>query len=279
MRPLAASSLLASLPLLVLAVPVARAQEVEDDGGQRVQRNAFSWEGRVPDGRWLYLRNLNGGVRVEPGSGDRVVVTAEKRWRRGDPATVRVVQRPAADGQGVVVCTVYEGGACDERDYRSGKSGGRWWGSDNNDVSVSYTVRVPRGVKLDLETTNGGLEVRGAGGEIVGRTTNGGIQIDGGAGPVRAHTTNGGVAVRLSALAPAGDFDLETTNGGVSLTVPASLGAEVDMSTTNGGVSTDFPVTVQGRINPRRLQATLGNGGRRVRMRTTNGGVSLRRAD
>jgi DUF4097 and DUF4098 domain-containing protein YvlB len=85
------------------------------------------------------------------------------------------------------------------------------------------------------------------------------------------------VEVRLSALGAARDFDLATTNGSVSLEVPASLGAEVEMSTVNGRVETDFPVTVQGRIDPRRLRVTLGDGARRVRLRTTNGSVHLRR--
>jgi hypothetical protein len=49
------------------------------------------------------------------------------------------------------------------------------------------------------------------------------------------------------------------------------------MSTTNGRVSSDFPLTVSGRIDPRRLRATVGNGARRLRLHTTNGNVELRR--
>jgi hypothetical protein len=51
------------------------------------------------------------------------------------------------------------------------------------------------------------------------------------------------------------------------------------MSTVNGRVSTEFPVTISGRIDPRRLRATIGDGSRRVTMRTVNGSVELRRAD
>jgi len=63
----------------------------------------------------------------------------------------------------------------------------------------------------------------------------------------------------------------------VVVEMPDDLGAEVSMSTTNGSVSTEFPATVQGRLSPRRLTLTLGDGSRRVRMHTTNGNVELRR--
>ena len=269
---------LAASPLLLLLAP-ALASAQWGRGDERVERNAFTWDGAVPAGRTVYVRNLSGGVRVEPSPDGRVHVTADRRATGdADLRDVRFVQQPAADGQGVVLCALFSDGArCDERDYR-GNRGNGWSWNRRGGTSAQFTLRVPASVRLDLETTNGGLDVRGAGGEVVGRTTNGGISIEGGAGPVTAHTTNGGIAVRLTDLAPTGDFDLSTTNGGVSLSVPSSLNAEVDMATTNGGVSTDFPVTVQGRINPRRLQVTLGSGGRRVRMHTTNGGVSLRRS-
>jgi DUF4097 and DUF4098 domain-containing protein YvlB len=74
------------------------------------------------------------------------------------------------------------------------------------------------------------------------------------------------------------DLDFSTTNGSVSVEMPASLGAEVELSTVNGRVSTEFPITVSGRIDPKRLRATIGDGARRVRLRTVNGNVELRRA-
>lgn len=264
--------------LLLLAPGAARAQGRDDDDA-RVERNVFTWEGVVPAGRWVYVKNLNGGIRVERGAGDRVTATADRRTRGGaDPEEVRFVVQKARDGESVVLCALWGPDAsCDESSYRGTPDG--WWGGRRRPGSVSaeYTVRVPASVRLDLSTTNGGLDVRGAGGELVARTVNGGIDLESGGGPVTARTTNGGVAVRLTALGSGRDFDLSTTNGGVSLEVPPSLGAEVDLSTTNGGIDTDFPVTVQGRVNPRRLHATIGDGSRRVRMRTTNGGVSLRR--
>ena len=273
--PARAAAPLAAVVSLGLVPAAARAQD--DDRDVRVERNVFTWDGAVPAGRWVYVRNLNGGVRVEPSPDGQVHVTADRR-SRGDvnPRELRFVQQKAADGQSVVLCALWgEETRCGEDDYRGRRNG--WWNNRNGWSSADFTVRVPATVRLDLSTTNGGLEVRGAGSELVATTTNGGIRVEAGGGPVRAHTTNGGVDVRLSALGDAREFDLTTTNGSVSREVPPSLGAEVDMSTVNGRVETDFPVTVQGRIDPHRLRVTLGDGARRVRLRTTNGSVRLRR--
>jgi hypothetical protein len=49
------------------------------------------------------------------------------------------------------------------------------------------------------------------------------------------------------------------------------------MRTVNGHVSSDFPMTVNGRISPRRITATIGRGGMRLDLSTTNGSIELRR--
>lgn len=271
LRP--APALFALVAATTAAVPAAvRAQ---DDG--RTERNVFTWSGQVPAGRWLYVRNVNGPIRVERASGAQVEVTADRTTRRGDPRSVRFEARRAADGQGMVVCAIWNDRSCDQDGYHGGNNG--WWGDGRRDeVSVAFTVRVPAGVRVDVNTVNGGLEIRGASSEVVARTTNGPVRAESTGGPVLAHTTNGPVFARMTSVGDARDLDFGTTNGSVVVEMPDDLGAEVTMATTNGRVSTEFPATVQGRIDPRRLTVTLGDGSRRVRLRTTNGNVELRRA-
>jgi DUF4097 and DUF4098 domain-containing protein YvlB len=204
-----------------------------------------------------------------------VEVTAVKRWRRGDPDEVRIQTVKANDGS-VVVCALWgDEGRCEEDGYRSS---GRGWGSNNrNDVSVNFTVRVPAGVRVDVSTTNGELSVTGVTSEVVAHTTNGDVRAESSGGPVSARTTNGNITARMRELGDARDLDFATTNGSVIVEVPASLGAEVDMATTNGHVASDFSMTLSGRVNPRRLRATIGDGSRRLRLHTTNGNVELRK--
>ena len=267
---MSAHTLLRAAAVAALLPAAAAAQQRQSDP------NGFQWEGNVPAGRWVYLRNLNGDVRVEPGAGTRVEVRATKRWRRGDPDDVRIEARRGAD-ESVIVCALWnEDDSCDESGYHGSRRSGGWW-NDRGDVSVEFVVYVPRGVKVDLSTTNGAVDVRGATAEVVARTTNGGIRAESSGGPVRARTTNGSIDARMRELGDARDLDFSTTNGSVTIEVPPTLGAEVEMSTVNGRVHTDFPMTVSGRIDPRHLRATIGDGSRRIRLRTVNGNVELRK--
>ena len=270
-RPLTIAAALLALP--AAAPATARAQDW--DGDARVERNAFTWAGAVPAGRWIYVRNLNGPVRVERG-GDRVEVTADRRARGGaDPNRVRFVVQKAGDGQSAIVCALWDDrGSCDERgSHYDDRGDDRRRGS----VSVDFTVRVPAGVRVDVNTVNGGLEVRGVLGEVVARTVNGSVHAETGGGPVSAQTVNGSVDARMASTGDARDLDFGTINGSVNVELPPSVGAEVELSTVNGRVNTEFPVTIQGRIDPRRLRATVGDGSRRVRLHTVNGSVTLRR--
>jgi Toastrack DUF4097 len=254
--------------LLTLAAPAAPAQE-------RSSRSDFSWEGQVPAGRWLYVRNLNGAIRVSKASGDRVEVTAEKHWRRGNPEDVRIEMRKVGTDD-VIICAYWNNNTdCDEDGYRSHRNNDGWRDHDN-DVSVDFTVHLPAGVKLATSSVNGALRIDGATAEIDANTVNGGITASSSGGPVSAHTVNGNIDVRMRETGTE-DLEFETVNGSIDITVPENFDAEVDLRTVNGRVSSDFPLTLSGRINPRHIRATIGKGGRRIKFSTVNGSVDLRK--
>ena len=258
-------ALAAAAAALLLAVPAA-AQETRD---------AFQWSGRVEAGRVLYVKNMNGAIRVERG-GSEVEITARKRWRRGDPESVRIEQQ-RVDGGDVLVCALWNDGTCSPTSYR-GRNENRGWGRNENDVNVEFTVRIPEGVRLDLYTVNGGIEVDGATAEVRAHTVNGGIRAASLGGPVEAQTTNGGINVRMGRVGSEA-LRFSTTNGSITIEAPRDLDAELSMSTVNGSIESDYPLTVQGRIDRRRIQATLGNGGPRIEARTVNGSVTLKRGN
>ena len=237
----------------------------------------FTWSGTVREGRWVYVRNLNGPVRVEQGTGDKVEVRAEKRWRRGDPEDVKITVRQVGAGGGdVIVCALWnDRSTCDEDGYHSHSDG--WWrNNDHNDVQVEFVVRLPAGVKIDASTVNGGVEIAGATSNVVAHTVNGSIDARSTGGSVTAHTTNGDVMVSSARLD--GDHtEFSTVNGTVTVSLPASVNADVEMHTVNGRLSSDFPLTVEGSFSPRRLHATLGKGGPTLRLSTVNGSIRLRK--
>lgn len=202
----------------------------------------------------------NGGIEVDAWDRDEVRVLAKVVGRGSSDARAREI----ADEVEIEIGRVVRARGPNVH-RREG-----WW--------VSYRIEVPARYDLWLESTNGGVSVRGVRGLLRLQTTNGGVRLNGVGGDVRARTTNGGVRVSLTGSRWDGEgLEATTTNGGVVLEVPDGYSAHLESGTRNGGFRVDFPVTVQGRIR-RTLSTDLGSGGAPIRVQTTNGGIQIRRA-
>ena len=255
-----------SVMVLALAAP-AVAQQGSD----------FRWEGAVRSGRWVQVQNINGDVDVVAATGDRVEITAVKRGR-GDPETVRIeVTRYGPNDEDVFVCAIWNDATCDaERGYQSPKRRNRHH-DDEDDVEVTFTVRVPRGVNVDAGTVNGSVDVRGVTGEVRAASVNGGVEAVSEGGPVTASTVNGSIRASMRSLG-SGELEFTTVNGSITVELPEELNADVRMTTVNGTLSSrDFPMTVSGRFSPQNLRATIGRGGTRLSFTTVNGNVEIRK--
>ncbi|MGE0039898.1 MAG: DUF4097 family beta strand repeat-containing protein [Vicinamibacterales bacterium] len=143
---------------------------------------------------------------------------------------------------------------------------------------IKWTVRVPKGVHVDLRTVNGGVRLQGLDGDIRAHSTNGGVNGRGlRASSLEAGVTNGGVDIELAEAPTSGTFDLESVNGGVELAMPADSKADISARCTNGGVSvTGLDLVASGEQTRRRVEGALNGGGARVSLSTVNGGVRLR---
>jgi hypothetical protein len=270
------TAVLAGAVAVVAAAPQpAAAQRFSSD------RDRWTWSGMVEPGRMVYVRNLNGPVRVETSSGTTVEVTATKVIRRdGNPEDVRITAEQRSNHGDVVICARWNDRTdCDEDGYRTHSVSNFWnWGRDRgNDVGVEFVVRVPRGIRITASTVNGGLEITGAESEVNASTVNGSIIARSNGGPVRAHTTNGSLDIRTSMLGT-GTLDYSTTNGQINLEIPDNSRADVELRTVNGSISTDFPLTVDGRFTARRVRGSIGGGGQLLRLATVNGSIHLRKA-
>ena len=254
--------------LAALAAPAAlRAQESREE--------PFTWRGPAAGGSWLTLRNINGSVRIEGTTGREVEVRATKRWRRGNPEDVAVrVTRYGAGDANVLVCAVWHDAECDERGYRSDDR--RRDHDRGNDVSVDFVVRVPRGMHVAPGTVNGAVRVSDVAAEVRASTVNGAVEARSLGGPVSATTVNGDIDVRMASLNDR-DARFTTVNGSVTVSLPERLDADVEMTTVNGSLHADYPLTLSGRVNPRRIRATVGRGGPQLSFTTVNGSVTLRK--
>ena len=294
MRPLRVAAITALLPSLVAA------QERTD---------GFTWSGRLASGATLAVKHFNGPIDVRETSSDRVEFRASRiSSRRGGEDMTFEVENFSS---GVTICSVYRGrNICDD-------DRGRGWGwyRDEGPPSTRLTILLPKGVRLDATTGNGAmsvdrasndvelhtgngdvrlsmtagtvdvtsgngdLDIDGATGPVRATTGNGRVYVTTGAGPVNVRTGNGAIDVRMKTITGTGDMTFSTGNGSVTVALPENFAGEIDASTGRGDFRSDFEIRVLGRLNPRRVRGTIGNGsGRLIRMSSGNGSLELRKS-
>jgi DUF4097 and DUF4098 domain-containing protein YvlB len=146
----------------------------------------------------------------------------------------------------------------------------------NNDVSVRFTVRVPAGVTFVGKTVNGEIEATRLNGDVALGTVNGSVTFST-TGGGRASTVNGSIRGQMGRADWPNTLEMATVNGSITLTLPPDLNTEVRASTVNGDISSDFPLTITGRISRRKLEGTIGGGGRALSLDSVNGSITLKR--
>ena len=238
------------------------------------QAPEFRWHGSIASGNAIEIKGVNGGLRAEASGSNEVEVVAVKHAKRSNPEDVRIEVVPHAEG--VTICAVYPSRA-GERANQCGPGDEGRMNVQNNDVSVEFTVRVPAGVRLIGKTVNGDVEATRLNGPIALSTVNGSVNFSTSASG-RATTVNGTIRGELGRADWDNTLEFSTVNGSINLTLPADLSTDVKAQTVNGDISTDFPLTVTGRVSRRRLEGTIGGGGRTLSLETVNGGISLKRS-
>ncbi len=246
---------------LVPRTPLA-AQEATAQGSH------WSWHGQVATGKSLEIRGINGDIVAEAGTGNEVVVTADKHARRSDPDDVRI--QVVQDGDGVLICAVYPGSS-----NRCARDDDYHMNTHDNDVQVDFHAQVPAGIAFAGHNVNGDVEASDLAARVDAATVNGGVRISTTAGDASATTVNGSVTAEVRGQGD-GRLNFKTVNGSVTVTLPKSLNADLEAHTVNGSIETDYPITVQGRLTPRRLEGRIGQGGRDLRLETVNGSIRIR---
>jgi len=226
---------------------------------------------KVPATGRFELINVNGRITAEPTDGAEVIVEGHRtaKARSDDAAKELLAKLEIREEVGDSTVRV------ESRPPRlSGFSG----------HEIEWTIKVPKGVILDLRTTNGGVRLNNLSNEIHAKTTNGGVK---GANitpsVIEASAVNGGVEFELGSPLDATDsVDMETVNGGVELSLPSESKATIAARCVNGGVKVEgLEIAKEQQDNDferrRRLNGTMNGGGAKVNMSTTNGGVRLLR--
>ena len=274
--------------------------------------SVYTWRGAIPASALLTIRNFNGPVDVRPAEGGTAEVRAEKRTSRGGGSVEDVAFeiRKGSSGDVTICATLRNNNPCDDGRNNRGDDDRDGW---RRNVTVAITVLLPKGAQLKVATGNGAVTVERVGGDVLASTGNGRVRVDGTEGAVRVSTGNGDVEVRgarsavrvstgnghvnvtttdgpvevrtgngdievsMTQLKARDDMTFSTGSGAVRVTLPAGYNGELDASTGNGELRTDFDLKIQGRMNPRHIRATIGEGGPRLRLTTGNGRLEVLR--
>ncbi|MCB9781723.1 MAG: DUF4097 family beta strand repeat protein [Candidatus Omnitrophica bacterium] len=179
--------------------------------------------------------------------------------------------------------------------------------------SIDYEILIPKHLALEVESSNGSVEIENLESEVQAKSSNGKLEIRDVAGPVTVSTTNGkfqGERIggplkaestngKIEAQQVGGGSELkssngkieiellnapldsekvicETSNGGVEIRLPRGSGFHVDLKSNNGTVRTDFELAQSEVQESNRLEGHVGSGGGLVQARTSNGSIEVK---
>ncbi len=206
----------------------------------------------------LIILNVDGYVRVEGYSGDKVMVEVNKQIYGKTDA--RVEKGKAEIQLGVVdradTLILYVQGICNDfgrqrRNNWQGKYGGWGYNWNNNcnngncdkdyDWQMDFTIKVPQGVNVLASTVNNGdIEIRNVGAYNLAENINGSVRLENisGAGTY-ASTINGDVDVDY-VKNPNAESRYYSLNGDVNVLFVKGLTADVGFESFNGDLFTNI---------------------------------------
>lgn len=137
---------------------------------------------------------------------------------------------------------------------------------------TNYTIYVPDGITIDVESTNGKVDLRDFSNDVSAELTNGNIKAKNVYGNLKLTLTNGNITAELDSTK---GIDFETTNGNVKLDVGNAFSGVFDLESRNGKINRNNIEFTNTTEKKNQFRGTLGNGDAAVKMRTTNGKITI----
>jgi DUF4097 and DUF4098 domain-containing protein YvlB len=143
--------------------------------------------------------------------------------------------------------------------------------------SGGITANGVTGRMLKLEAGSGSLQgSRLSADELNAEVGSGGIRFDEITTTGRVKLEAGSGSIKATFQKTPKSIDVDAGSGGVTLTLPASLSAEIDVETGSGGIDTDFAVTTN-KFERNHLRGKIGGGDSRIHIESGSGTVHLRK--
>jgi hypothetical protein len=223
---------------------------------------AFERTITVPGDLALEVTTGSGRIQVRTGAADVVVIRGRIRagngWFAGGNPTERVrriEQNPPIEQNGNSIRL----GRTDDRELFT-------------NVSISYDITVPPATQLRAAAGSGSIVAEGIRGPVRVATGSGSIELGGIAGAVEARTGSG----RIFAQNLGGGMVARAGSGSVTVQMPQTAAFDVYATTGSGSIDVNHPMTMQGRFNRHRIEASVRGGGPLLEVVTGSGSVSIR---
>lgn len=225
----------------------------------------------LKNGGLVTLKNSNGKVEIEGWDKEEFYMEAEKQVKAGSREKA---EKMLAEVEIMIDQSANEI-SIEAREPQQNSGFWDWIFGDEMSVNINYKLRVPRDCRLQIDNTNGSVEISSVEGEIRLETTNGKIVANNIGGTVEGHTTNGSIKTQISSINDRGSIQFTTTNGSIETTLPGNASFELRARTTNGSINTDFPVNISGKYVGSRVESSVNGGGPLVFLQTTNGSINI----
>jgi hypothetical protein len=236
-------------------------------GERRVDTITRSWPA---DGiKRLDVNGIDGSVDVTAGSTNEIALVAHIRARNFQPD-------PRKENKGYFVTSI------DGDTLTIGRQHGvhihsPFFFFSSHDVEISYELRVPPSLDLELKTVNGRLATRGTDGGIQATTVNGSVDVETtGTREITLHTVNGPVEAHFTKDFQGARF--KTVNGSVRAVLPATASFACILSQVNGDFEAAFPLTIHSHPGSRRVSGEVNGGRYDLNIVTVNGDIKIENA-
>ncbi len=127
---------------------------------------------------------------------------------------------------------------------------------------------------IDVEASNGQIKIEDVSGYVNAETSNGWIDIKGSAGISKVITSNGSIKVEIPDIKGNG-VEIETSLGSIELYISPDLNADIEMSTSLGTVSYHDIKLAVSESKETHVRGKLGKGGPKIMVNTSMGSIDL----
>jgi beta-lactamase regulating signal transducer with metallopeptidase domain len=188
------------------------------------------------------VRNNKGNITLSPGKDNNCAARA----------VIRAKGKTAAEAQQMIESVLIESHSSQDKAYLTvvKPDDGHW-----KDLNVDFYITLPPGVRLDVKTNMGSIELLNLESKIKAETN---------MGSIKAGKTSG-------------DLELTTNMGSIDFIASRDISARFKVITNMGSIESDLPLDIDKTdMMKRKAQGTVGSGQDNIRLITNMGKVSIK---